>query len=417
MSEDHKEPDRKDDVGLLPPRIEIAFVGEDGARQTLIYERSGLPMDDPCVGLRYGEAPDQPAALYKLINGNIVIGGVRIAAPEGYLTSAPDMVKPGTAINKNNLIDVDEALNILKHLTEKPACIIVKHNNPCAVAIGPDLQQACRRAFLADPNGPQDAAVVLNGPVDKDLASLLVGQNIAVLVAPEMTVGAMESLSQETELRVLRMTGMEKLKSLTLEPYMDFWTLIDGGIVVQWSPVMKIHSANDLKPAATSYQGKEFRIRRKPTEQEINDMLFGWAIQEAAQSCCAMFVKEGVTVGISAGELNRAEAVEAARDRAYRKLAERLSRERFNLPYNAIDDPGMKTAIDDDVRELHGNLMGSVLVSDGYFSSPEVVEIALAEGARAFIQPGGSPYDHEIIMACNEANATMVFTGARRYGL
>ena len=142
-------------------------------------------------------------------------------------------------------------------------------------------------------------------------------------------------------------------------------------------------------------------------------MLFGWLIECGVTSNSVIFVKDGVTVGIGTGEQDRVGVAEIARDKAYRKLADRLCWEQHKIPYNDLKDAGIKADIDREVSRRKGGIIGSCMVSDAFFPFRDGVDVGLREGVTAVIQPGGSDRDFESIEACNEAKAAMVFTGQR----
>jgi phosphoribosylaminoimidazolecarboxamide formyltransferase/IMP cyclohydrolase len=170
-----------------------------------------------------------------------------------------------------------------------------------------------------------------------------------------------------------------------------------------------------LKLGACEYKGKQYKIDREPTEQEYSDMLFGWMVEAGVTSNSVIYVKDGVTVGIGTGEQDRVGVAEIARDKAYRKLADRLCFEKFDTPYNELKDQDKRAAVDAEVAERKGGLPGSTMVSDAFFPFRDGVDVGLNEGVKAVVQPGGSMNDYQAIEACNENNATMVFTGQRSF--
>jgi phosphoribosylaminoimidazolecarboxamide formyltransferase/IMP cyclohydrolase len=191
--------------------------------------------------------------------------------------------------------------------------------------------------------------------------------------------------------------------------------LIDGGIIAQWSFVPQTRTKEDLKPAECDYKGKTYRIKREPTAQEYADMLFGWLVESGITSNSVIYVKDEVTVGIGTGEQDRVGVAEIARDKAYRKLADRYCFEALGIPYNELADDEKKTEFDDKVAREKGGLIGASMVSDAFFPFRDGVDVGLREGVSAVIQPGGSLNDYSSIEACNEANATMVYTGQRSF--
>ena len=144
-------------------------------------------------------------------------------------------------------------------------------------------------------------------------------------------------------------------------------------------------------------------------------MLFGWLVESGITSNSVIYVKDGVTVGIGTGEQDRVGVAEIARDKAYRKLADRICWENHGKPYNLLDQEEDRREIEEAVKEQRGGLKGACMVSDAFFPFRDGVDVGLREGVTAVIQPGGSLNDHEVIQACNEAGATMVFTGQRAF--
>jgi phosphoribosylaminoimidazolecarboxamide formyltransferase/IMP cyclohydrolase len=195
----------------------------------------------------------------------------------------------------------------------------------------------------------------------------------------------------------------------------DFKSLIDGGIIAQWSFVPQTRTAADLKLGSCDYQGQAFRIQRTPTEAETADLLFGWLVEAGVTSNSVLYVKDGATVGIGTGEQDRVGVAEIARDKAYRKLADRYCFEETGVAYNDLEDPERKAAYDARVAEEKGGLIGAAMVSDAFFPFRDGVDVGLREGVTAVIQPGGSLNDYQVIEACNDAGATMVFTGQRSF--
>jgi phosphoribosylaminoimidazolecarboxamide formyltransferase/IMP cyclohydrolase len=191
--------------------------------------------------------------------------------------------------------------------------------------------------------------------------------------------------------------------------------LIDGVIIVQWSFVPKTLKKEDLSPAQTTYKDKDYKINRLPTDREYDDLMFGWLIESGVTSNSVLYVKDGVTVGIGTGEQDRVGVAEIARDKAYRKLADRISWEKSKIPYNNLTDKEAKAEIDEAVKRKKGGLISSCMVSDAFFPFRDGVDVGIREGVTAIIQPGGSERDFESIEACNEANVAMVYTGQRSF--
>ncbi len=396
----------------FPPCLEISFVDGD-RRQTLFYEKAVWRIDGVIKGLRYGENPGQEAALYKLVNGNLVLGETESVRPGRYLASDAELLQSGKHPGKTNITDVDSALNILRHLMEQPCAVIIKHNNPCGVAMAETLADAYVRANLADRVAAFGGAIVLNRVLDRDTAELILQQYAEVVAAPDFAPGVLALLAAKKNLRVMRIANIVRLAEFVAQRVVDFKSLMDGGLVAQWSFMPVTQSQTQLLPAQALYKGRQYSIKRLPTAREYADMLFGWRIECGVTSNSVLYVKDGVTVGIGAGEQDRVGVAEIARDKAYRKLADRLCWEAHQMPYNNLTDVSRKAEIDGEVARRKGGLPGCCMVSDAFFPFRDGVDVGLREGISAVIQPGGSERDFESIEACNEAGAAMVFTGQR----
>ncbi|MHC5039180.1 MAG: IMP cyclohydrolase [Planctomycetota bacterium] len=414
MPEDIKATYRTVMADHFPSGMEISFV-EGNRRQTLMYEKVSWVVEGVRKGLRYGENPGQEAALYRLVNGNLVLGDVQCIAPGRYLVSDLELLQSGKHPGKTNLTDVDNALNILRHLHDQPAAVIVKHNNPCGAAVGASLFEAYEKAYFADRVAAFGGAVVLNRAVDRETGEGLVSRYCEVVAAPEYEEGVLPILAGRKNLRVLRIGKIETLQSYALDRTVEFKSLIDGGIITQWSYLPQTRTPKDFKVAEAVTKGETVRIHRAPTEEESADLLFGWLVESGITSNSVIYVKDGVTVGIGTGEQDRVGVAEIARDKAYRKLADRICFERQGIPYNNLTREDEREAIDAEVREMRGGLRGARMVSDAFFPFRDGVDVGIREGITAVIQPGGSARDAEVIQACNEAQVAMVFTGQRSF--
>ncbi len=394
------------------PRMEIRFIGEAG-EQTLRYEKMSWVIDGVNKGLRYGENPGQEAALYKLVNGNLQLGDVTTIQSGRYLTSEAELLQSGKHPGKTNLTDVDNALNILRYLMDTPCCVIVKHNNPSGVAQASTLAEAFHRANMADRVAAFGGAIVFNREVDRATAELVFENYAEVVAAPEFAEGVLDIFARKKNLRVMRIGNISNLAAFAGQTVVDFKALIDGGLVAQTSFVSRVRTAADFLPATATWKGKDYKVNRPPTVKESEDMLFGWLVECGVSSNSVIFVKDGATVGIGTGEQDRVGVAQIARDKAYRKLADRISWEQHKTPYNNLTDAGIKSEIDAEVARLKGGLPGCAMVSDAFFPFRDGIDVGLQEGVKAVIQPGGSDRDFESIEACNEVGAAMVFTGQR----
>jgi len=308
---------------------------------------------------------------------------------------------------------VDSALNILRYFQDSPCTVIVKHNNPCGVALGATLAESYTRAYLADRIAAFGSAIALNREVDRETAQLICEQYSEVVAAPEFAAGVMGLFAAKKNLRVMRIANMARLQTYIGSRVVELKSLLDGGLIAQWSFVPTTLSREDLLPARAVHQGREVRIGRLPSDREYRDLLFGWWVETGVTSNSVLYVKDLVTLGIGTGEQDRVGVAEIARDKAYRKLADRLAFERHGLPYHNLTDPALRGEIDREVRALRGGLPGSCMVSDAFFPFRDAVEVGIREGVSAVIQPGGSERDYESIEACNMADVAMVFTGQR----
>ena len=414
MAEDLKKMYRTVMGDQFPSKMEVSFI-EGENRQSLFYEKVTWTVDNVEKGLRYGENPGQEAALYKLTNGNLVLGETTTIQPGRYLASDIELLQSGKHPGKTNLTDADNALNILRYLTKKPTVVIVKHNNPCGVAQDDSLEQAYLKANLADRVAAFGGCIALNKTLDKATAEAICNQYAEVVVAPDFEGGVMDIMAKKKNLRVVKIGNIEKLNTYVGERNIDFKSLIDGGIIAQWSFVPQARTANDFKVAECEYKGKVYRVNREPSPNEYEDMLFGWYIEAGVTSNSVLYVKDGVTVGIGTGEQDRVGVAEIARDKAYRKLADRYCFEKFATPYNDLNDMDKKAEIDAQVKNEKGGLTGSTMVSDAFFPFRDGADVGIKEGVKAIVQPGGSGNDYQTIEACNEADVTMVYTGQRSF--
>lgn len=396
------------------PQMEISFV-DGNNRQTLFYEKVSWTIDNVRKGLRYGENPGQEAALYRLVNGNLVLGNTRTIQAGQYLVSDIELLQSGKHPGKTNLTDADNALNILRYFTNEPTVVIVKHNNPCGVARAASLADAYEKAHMADRVAAFGGCIAVNRAIDMETAERISAQYAEVVVAPDFEAGVMDLFSRKKNLRVVRINNIGRLQDFVGEAYIDLKSLIDGGIIVQWPFTAKARTREDLSLAACEHHDTAYKIERAPTDREYADMLFGWLVEAGITSNSVIYVKNGVTVGIGTGEQDRVGVAEIARDKAYRKLADRYCYEQYGIAYNEMTNVEKKADIDNRVAAEKGGLIGSAMVSDAFFPFRDGVDVGLREGVSAVIQPGGSDNDYQSIAACNEAGATMVYTGQRSF--
>jgi phosphoribosylaminoimidazolecarboxamide formyltransferase / IMP cyclohydrolase len=400
--------------------------------QTLVYRKRTWKIPDAKTGeviekgLRYGENPDQQAALFELVNGNLTLGDCKYIEPGNGLVSSiseEDMIQAGKHPGKTNLTDLDNALNIMKFLMDRPAAAIMKHNNPCGVACGKTVAEAYDRANMADRIAAFGGCLVVNRAMDRETAEMVGGNYLEVVGAPDFDEGVVEILAKRKNLRIVRINKINRLEQYRSSRFSDFKCLIDGGIIVQQSPVNRIRTREDFLPARTVYKGKEYAIKRQPTEKDYDDMLFGWNVEQGITSNSVIYVKDGATVGIGTGEQDRVGVAEIAVFKAYTKYADALCYRRYGVPYKTFEleaaqgrrDPAALREIDEETKRNKGGLIGSTMVSDAFFPFRDGVDVGIKEGVAAIVQPGGSERDYEVIEACNESGATMVFTGQRAF--
>jgi phosphoribosylaminoimidazolecarboxamide formyltransferase/IMP cyclohydrolase len=303
--------------------------------------------------LRYGENPHQEAAFYVDQNKT-----------PGALATARQL--QGKALSYNNIADSDAALECVRQFKE-PACVIVKHANPCGVAIAEDIQTAYERAFTTDPTSAFGGIIAFNRPLDEKTAKSIIDQQfVEVIVAPSIDEGALSVTAAKKNVRVLE-TG-EWMENT--EPGLDY-KKVSGGLLVQ-STDLGVVSENDLKVVTD----------KSPDAEQIADLLFAWQVAKFVKSNAIIFCKDGMTIGVGAGQMSRVYSTRIAAIKAA--------------------DEGLTTR-------------GSVLASDAFFPFRDGIDAAAEHGISAIIQPGGSMRDSEVIAAANEHDLAMVFTGMRHF--
>jgi phosphoribosylaminoimidazolecarboxamide formyltransferase/IMP cyclohydrolase len=412
----------------FPMEMKISF-----DEQTLVYRKRtwAIPQDDGTVderGIRYGENPDQEAALYELVNGNLVLGDCKFIEPGNALVSGipvEDMLQVGKHPGKINLTDVDNGLNIIKYLMDRPAAVILKHNNPCGAAWGSSLTEAYNKANRADRIAAFGGALILNRPCNRETAELIKNNYLEVVCAPEFEAGAVDLLASRKNLRIIRMARIDRLAEFEKFRFVDFKSLIDGGIIMQQSAVNSIRSRADLKPAVSTYKGQDYSVDREPTDREIDDMLFGWAVEHGVTSNSVLYIKGGCTVGVGTGEQDRVGVAEIAVQKAYVKYADIVCFDKHSIPYADLAlevkqgkrDKADQETIDTKTREDRAGLTGSVMISDAFFPFRDGADVGIEQGVSAILQAGGSMNDYQTVQACNEANpqVAMMFTGQRSF--
>ncbi|MFH0978501.1 MAG: IMP cyclohydrolase [Candidatus Woesearchaeota archaeon] len=395
------------------------------------------------MGLRYGDNPDQKSAMFKLVGGNLALAACKFVGANNGLVSAiteADMIQAGKHPGKTNLTDVDSALNILRYLGEKPACAIMKHNNPSGLAyggssevtgaaFGSDVSEAYRKANDADRIAAFGGAAVFNKPIDTVTAEMINRNYLEVVCAPDFERGAVEILKGRKNLRIIRLDNINRLENYSTTQIIDFKALMDGGFIVQESQVNKVRSLADLKRA--SHKGYQTE-RWPPDPNEVRDMIFGVAVECGVTSNSVLYVKDETTVSVGTGQQDRLDVTVYAIAKAYRKRRDRECFKEFGIPYPALETMifhkeqgidrdygstavnnanlngvGMlrewKKEIDARVNSIHGGLIGATKVSDAFFPEPDAIDYSLMEFISAVVHPEGSDKDWATIDACNKA--------------
>jgi len=326
------------------------------ARQEGAAERfpATLPLVfDRVQELRYGENPHQRAALYR----------EPIAREPSVATAR---VLQGKDLSFNNIADADTAIECVRQF-EEPACVIVKHANPCGVAVAGSLREAYDRAHRTDPTSAFGGIIAFNRELDAALAAtILERQFVEVLAAPAVAPQALRALAGKPNVRVLAVGDLAGAPADEVE-----YRSVTGGLLAQTRDVART-SAADLTIVT----------RRQPTEQEIADLLFAWRVCKFVKSNAIVMARDGATVGIGAGQMSRVYSIRLAAQKA---ADEKLS------------------------------VTGTVMASDAYSPFRDNMDVAAGYGVRAVIQPGGSRRDAEVIAAADEHGMAMVFTGVRHF--
>ncbi|MDR3362797.1 MAG: IMP cyclohydrolase [Desulfovibrio sp.] len=385
--------------------------------EKLVYEKRVWTLDGEQKGLRYGENPDQPAALYALKEGALTCGGLSWRGSGNGVVSAlteAQMVQAGKHPGKTNLTDIDNGVNILQYLNERPAALIMKHNNPCGAAWTRDgVAAALTRAYWCDRIAAFGGAVVVNRPFTREAAEIVAASYFEVVAAPAFEEGVITALKSRKNLRIMELPGLGRLEEFTRSAFLDIKSLADGGVIVQKSFVNRILTDGDFSPVTA----------RRPGREEMADLRFAWAVEAGVTSNSVIFARDGATLAIGTGEQDRVGCVELAVHKAHTKYADALAFREYNLSLyelkqKAVRDPVFQETLDhvnSRTQQARGGLAGSALVSDGFFPFRDGVDVAIAAGVTAIAQPGGSLRDAEVVAACDEAGVAMVFTGQRSF--
>ena len=327
----------------------LTALNENGEREafgeqlTLQFSRAQI--------CRYGENPHQAGAFY-----------VEANAPAGTIATARQI--QGKELSYNNIADTDAALECVKLFDTAPACVIVKHANPCGVAYGANLLDAYNRAYQTDPESAFGGIIAFNGRLDGETAQAIVErQFVEVIIAPEVSPEASAAVAAKKNVRLLECGAWSgSVAQLDMKR-------VAGGLLVQDADVL-LHG--ELKTVT----------QRAPTAQEMDDLLFAWRVAKFVKSNAIVYAKDRMTVGVGAGQMSRVNSARIAAIKA----------EHAGLP-----------------------VPGSVMASDAFFPFRDGIDQAAAAGIKAVIQPGGSMRDDEVIAAANEHGIAMVFTGTRHF--
>lgn len=396
--------------------------------QELKFKKKTWEVGGERKGLRYGENPDQPAALFEMTGGRAELEGVCFESAGLKLISSiseENIIQSGKHPGKINLTDVDNGINILQYLQAKPAAVILKHNNPSGAAWSDtSISDALNKAYFADRIAAFGGALVVNRPLDLKCAELLGKFYLEVVAAPAFEPGVTAELKKKKNLRILELPGLARLAELVEKPFLDVKSLNDGGMIVQFSFKNQILDKEDFLAAQAEKDGNSVTARY-PDKRELEDLVFAWAVEAGVTSNSVLFAQHGKTVAIGTGEQDRVGCVQLAVSKAYTKYADNLTFEQmgislYQLQEQAKSDPEMADklkAVMHQTKEMKAGIPGSVLVSDGFFPFRDGVDIAVEQGVAAIAQPGGSIRDFEVIQAVNEADpqVAMVFTGQRSF--
>ncbi len=302
--------------------------------------------------MRYGENPHQKAAFF-----------VERDQPEACISTAKQL--QGKELSYNNIGDTDAALECVKQYDEGPACVIVKHANPCGVALGSSLLDAYDRAYSTDPESAFGGIIAFNQELDAETAQAIVErQFVEVIIAPKVSAAAIEVVSSKKNLRLLE-CGEWSAEALHRQDFKR----VNGGLLVQDAD-LQLH--NELKVVT----------KRAPTEQEMKDLLFTWRVAKFVKSNAIVYGKDNMTIGVGAGQMSRVNSARIAAIKA---------------EHAGLEVPG------------------SVMASDAFFPFRDGLDNAASVGVRAVIQPGGSMRDEEVIAAADEHDIAMVFTSMRHF--
>lgn len=349
--------------GAISDYLSSVKFEDDKLSEAYVPERSPFPGQSnghftKVQDLRYGENSHQQAALYRDL----------YPAP-GSLVTGEQL--QGKELSYNNIADADAAWECVKSF-EQPACVIVKHANPCGVAVGKDAHEAYAKAFQTDPTSAFGGIIAFNRTVDKAAAEAVVKQFVEVLMAPDFTAEALEMFKPKVNVRLMKIAlpaGGERAWDQGRNA-VDA-KRVGSGLLLQTADNHELALA-DLKVVTV----------KQPTPEELQDLLFAWKVAKYVKSNAIVFCKNGMTMGVGAGQMSR---LDSARIASIKAEAAKLS------------------------------LQGTVVASDAFFPFRDGLDVVVDAGATCVAQPGGSMRDQEVIDAANERGVAMVFTGVRHF--
>jgi phosphoribosylaminoimidazolecarboxamide formyltransferase/IMP cyclohydrolase len=353
--------------------------------------------------LRYGENPNQPAAVYRL-------AGRSLAEAAGI-----ELVKSGKGgLSATNLLDICGALEILKFF-DQPAVAVMKHASPSGFARQHGdlaLAEIYLQARDVDARSAFGSVVVTNRPVDQPAAEAVMSSFVEGVAAPDFEEGSMAVLERKKDIRALRFSRLDRIPKFTGDDATGLYhlkALPNGRIIVQTPYLSSIRGPEDLIcDPMVSHEERTYVVARDPLPGELADLLTAWYVNIGVSSNSVVFVRDGVTVAIGSGGRERVGAVEEAVSRAYQKALDRKRSARDDDHFSwTPGDLGWERMRQD---LGHRPLEGAVMSSDGFFPFRDSIDTAAGEKVTAVIQPGGSRRDWEVIEAANEHDVAMAFT-------
>ena len=337
-------------------RYDAAIANYLAGEQSNLFPSFYAPFFEKVRDLRYGENPFQQAAVYVERGA----GGPSVASGE---------ILWGKELSYNNLLDLDTALRIVREFTD-PCCVVIKHTNPCGAAVAPTVAEAWTRALSGDPVSAFGSVLGFNRVLDAETAALIATPDhfVECIVAPGFDPGAIATLTQKPKWgKSLRLVKVGDVHA-PLGPRDRNMRRILGGLLLQ-----------EFDQRAVPEGGSKVVSERQPTEAERRDLDFAWLIAKHVTSNAIVLAKDGMVVGVGAGQMSRVDSSEIA------------------------------------VRKAGDRAKGAVLASDAFFPFADGLEVALRAGVTAAVEPGGSRNDHEVIEAANKAGASLLFTGMRHF--